>query len=541
VSLGLKQLTHAERDQLIDDLWSCQNGRCFISEKPIDLALHRKELDIDHVIPTRDGGKDDRSNWALTFSHYNRSKQAADLRVARILVRFEKLKEDADSVRGVNLGHVLRDVNGSKFTLPVDLQTEPGTLRTSLAAVGATEVVALPVWTDQLSGLKYCFAHLPIEYLFHDDRLNPRGIGSNIRALVIEFFSKLPQLHVPLAWIDTCEEGGVKVRVFDGQHKAAAQVLLGVRNLPVRIFVDPDPDLLLTANTHAGTTLRQVAFDKATQRHLGASILLDRIDRFRDDRNLPADYTSYTEQQLVDHFKGEQAQMRRYVLDAQRNDITYHPQNRLRDYIEMGGKGTERPLSYSAIEKTIYSQTIYGKMLDTPDDHKVEAGENPRDLERQQIVRLLNIIADRLYIGNWDPEIGSGKLESKVQGGQDVPENHLRAHRMGKEEILQAWVGLCLSVAQTVVVSSGSFWDAERPFQRRLPDAVWGSLDNFVVNFAGLPLWKNRSLSATVFGGKQNMQFWKDAFANGTANQISILPGGGVNLIELMKPPVGSF
>ncbi len=533
---GLRQLSAEERNALIDELWQAQNGRCYISDKPIDLAVHRSDLDIDHVIPTRDGGKDDRSNWALTFLHYNRSKQAADLRVARVLARFEQIRASVDEIRGVNLGHVMKQAGGSKHTFIPDLSTKPGILRFSLAAIGLDEVVEAPVWQDQLSGLRYVFANLPIEYLFHDDRLNPRGIGANIRSLVIEFFSRLPQLHVPLAWIDSTEEGGAKVRIFDGQHKAAAQVLLGVRKLPVRIFVDPDTDVLLTANTHAGTTLRQVAFDKATQRHLGASILLDRIERFRSDRGHPEDYSSYSEQSLVDHFKGEQAQMRRYVLDAQRNDITYHPSNRLRDFIEMGGKGTERPLSYSAVEKAIYSQTIYSKMLETPADYKVDQGENPRDLEREQLVRFLNLLADKIFIGHWNPEIGSGKLESKVQGQQDVPESHLRAHRMGREEILQAWVGLCLSVCQTVVISNGSLWDTERPFQRRLPEPAWSALETFITNFADLPLWKNRSLSATVFGGKQTTQFWKDAFTNGTANQIVILPGGGINLIELMKP-----
>lgn len=522
---------------LVDELWACQNGRCYISEKPIDLALHRADLDIDHVIPTRDGGKDDRSNWALAFSHFNRSKQAADLRVARILARFERLKESVTDARGVNLGHVLQEAGGSKYLLHVNVTGQPETLQYSLAASGDPNVAAMPIWEDQMSGLKHGFANLPIEYLFHDDRLNPRGIGSNIRALIIEFFGKFPQLHVPLAWIDTTEPGGAKVRIFDGQHKAAAQILLGVRRLPVRIFIDPDPDLLLTANTHAGTTLRQVAFDKATQRHLGASILIDRIDRFRSDRGLPSDYASFTEQQLVDHFKGEQAQMRRYVIDAQRNDVTYHPQNRLRDFMEMGGKGTERPLSYSAVEKAIYSQVIYGKMLDTPDDHKAEAGDNPRDLEREQIVKLLNIIADRIYVGAWEPEIGSGKLENKVQNDQDVPEDHLRAHRMGREEILQAWLELALSVCQTVVISSGQLWDREKPFHRQLPDTVWTGLDHFVTNFARLPLWKDRSLSATVFGGKQSMQFWREAFTTGTANQVRILSGSGVNLLELMKPP----
>jgi HNH endonuclease len=537
MSFGLRALSAAERVTVIDQLWATQNGRCFISEKPIDLALHRDDLDIDHVIPTRDNGKDDVSNWALTFSHYNRTKQATDLRVARVLARFEELKAKVDDVRGVNLGHVLESVGGARYPLTGEIVANGSQLRYSLAKFGTPEIRAMDVLTDELSALRHGFVELPIEYLFHDDRLNPRGIGSNIRGLIVEFFAKFPQLHVPLAWIDTSEKGGSRVRIFDGQHKAAAQILLGVRRLPVRIFIDPDPDLLLTANTHAGTTLRQVAFDKATQRHLGASIYVDRIERFRADRHLSSDYSSFTEQQLADHFKGEQAQMRRYVIDAQRNDITYHVNNRLRDFIEMGGKGTERPLSYSAIEKAVYSQTIFGGMLDTPDDHKVEAGENPRDLEREQIVRLLNIIADKIYIGSWNPEIGSGKLESKIQQELDVPENHLRAHRMGREEILQAWIDLALSVCQTVVISSGQLWDKDRPFQRPLPEGLWTTLDHFIGNFALLPLWKNRALSATVFGGKQNQQFWKQGFQTGSANGIPILSGGGINLLELMKPP----
>lgn len=531
---GLRSIHGKEREKLIEQLWQTQNGRCFISEKAIDLAVHKNDLDIDHIIPTRDNGPDNVSNWALTFEHYNRSKQAADLRVARVLCRFEQIKEGVTDTRGVNLSHVLENYGGAKHRLGVAFDGQDH-IKLSLSAVGKTDVLRLPVWLDKLSGMRSAFAMLPIEYIFHDDRINPRGIGNNLRGLVIEFFCGLPQLHVPLAWIDTGEDGGCKVRVFDGQHKAAAQVLLGVKQLPLRIFIDPDPEVLLTANTHAGTSLRQVAFDKATQRHLGASIYLDRVKRFREDRGLADDYNSYTEQQLVDHFKGEQAQMRRYVIDAQRNQITYHPENRLREFIEMGGKGTERPLSYSAIEKAVYSQTIFGGMLDTPDDHKIEAGENPRQLECEQIIRLLNLIADQIYIGKWDPEVGASKLESKIQNNQDIPENHLRAHRMGREEILQAWIELLLSVCQNAVVVSGQLWDKDKPFHRPLPTGLWSTLEHFIRNFSNLPIWKNRALASTVFGGKQNVSFWKDAFQTGVASGITILPNGGVNLVELMK------
>jgi hypothetical protein len=122
--------------------------------------------------------------------------------------------------------------------------------------------------------------------------------------LVEEFHKGRPQLQVGLGWISSETPLSSKVHVFDGQHKAAAQILLGVHSLPVRVFVDPDFDLLLTANTNAGTTLRQVAFDKSVQRRLGSSILLDRIKRFKSEKGLADDYEAFSEQTLVEHFNG---------------------------------------------------------------------------------------------------------------------------------------------------------------------------------------------------------------------------------------------
>ncbi len=82
------------------------------------------------------------------------------------------------------------------------------------------------------------FAAFPLEYLHHDDRINPRSIGANIRGLIEEFLQKRPQLHVALAWWAPETDGAGLLKVFDGQHKAAAQILLGTRELPVRVFVE---------------------------------------------------------------------------------------------------------------------------------------------------------------------------------------------------------------------------------------------------------------------------------------------------------------
>jgi hypothetical protein len=532
-SLYLSRLSKEDRAKLEQQLWGQQRGKCFISGKPIELGLD--DIDIDHIIPTRDNGPDNATNFALTLSHYNRSKQAADLRIARVLARFDEIKETAVSDdRGANLNDILTAFGGAKSE--IRFKPDGGFVTYVTSAEAGENKVTVPLHQDKLSGLRYFFAMLPLECVHHDERINPRPIGANIRGLVEEFHKRRPQLHIALGWVDTSTPPTSKVRVFDGQHKAAAQILLGVRELPVRVFVDPDVDLLLTANTNAGTTLRQVAFDKSVQRRLGSSILLDRIKRFKEEKGLPEDFEEFSEKSLVEHFKGEQRAIKRYVLDSVRDTITHAPENKLRDFVEYSGKGHEKPFSYSAIEKTFYSKFIYQGMLETPWSHKAEVGENPRELEKAQIIRLMSVIAEKLYIGKYDDEIGTRRLENKVQSGEDVPEPHLRAFRMAKEEILYCWIGYIGKIIEHHFIQMGKPIDSERLFQYPFPEQLWTNIGVFVENLGRLAIWKNREASQTVFGAKQTYSYWQNIFESGSApNGLKVMPSG-LNIIEMIKP-----
>ena len=315
-SLYLNNLTPEQRKELEKRLHASQKGNCFLCQKPIDLVLHLNAIDIDHIEPLQTGGKDDPGNFALTHSSCNRSKQAADLRVARVLVRFDEIRDEvAAENRGPSLSDLLGRFGGARYDLP--MRREVCSIAMSFPDIGRNEIVQVPLYQDDLSGLAYFFAKLPIAYVYHDDRINPRAIGGNLRGLVEEFHKKRPQLQVGLAWVDLRDgQAKARVRMFDGQHKAAAQVLLGVRELPVRVFLNPDLDLLLTTNTNAGTFLRQIPFGKEVQRHLGSALLADRIGRYRTECNLHPEDESFSERDLVNHFKGEWREMRRYVLDA---------------------------------------------------------------------------------------------------------------------------------------------------------------------------------------------------------------------------------
>lgn len=534
-SLFLNGLSAEERMRLKQTLHATQHGVCFICDLPIDLHIHANAVDIDHVEPLKGGGKDDPSNFALTHSSCNRSKQASDLRVARVLARFDRIRQAAhDEGRTPNLSDVLAAYGGAKHKLSFHVSDD--TVKFSLAETGGVEVTTLPLYEDKLSGVKSFFVQVPIEYLHHDDRINPRGIGGSLARLVEEFHRKRPQLHVALAWVST-DNGSSQLKVFDGQHKATAQVLLGARSLPVRVFVDPDPDTLLTANTNAGTTLRQVAFDKSVQRRLGSALFQDRLARYRKERSLPDDALSFSERDLVQYFKGESHEMKRYVLDSVRDGITTSADNKLRDFIEFGGKAQDKPFSYATVEKTFYSFLIYPDVLDTPLDWRAEEEENPRELEILQIVRLMNIVAEEIYLDQFDFTVGTGRLENRVSKGEEIDGAHLRAFRMAKEEIVYAWLRYVRQIVQGYFNMLGTPIDEKKLFQYVFPEPLWDRIRAYVANLAKLPVWVNRELAATAFGGKQTYAFWQTVFETGRTPQGQQVLAAPLNWMELIKEP----
>lgn len=532
-SLYLQRQSCQDRQVLIISLHKSQAGNCFICEQPIDLIIQKNSIDIDHVVPTADKGKDEPANFALTHASCNRSKQASNLEVARILTRFSRLRESLeDENRSPNLGDVLMQAGGGSCKLSFKISAD--VMSYSLGEVGDNAIHSTPVIEDSLSGFRYFFAYLPIEYLAHDAKINPRSIGTNISKLVDEFYQKRPQLHVPLAYIKTSDSQSA-VHVFDGQHKAAAQILLGVKMLPLRIFVDPDPDTLITTNFNAGTTLKQVAFDKATQRHLGSTLYFDRLQRFRQETGRKVDDFGFSEKDLVSHFKGQSRQIKRFVLDALRTSVTSDPENKLMEFIDLGGKGKERPLSYSTIEKTFYSFFVYQEILETPLNYKVDENQNPRDLERRQLLHLMNLIAETIYIDKFDEDIGTDKIESKMQKGEVFTHDHLRAYRLSKEEIVYNWLSYVGQIARQHFIILGKPDPQSRLFQYPFPEQVWENISKFLKSLLAMPLWVNRDLSETVFGGKQNNGFWKTVFETGQTPQGMQVLTKPLNLMDMIR------
>ena len=516
----LASLNAEQRDQLEHRLSQRQNGRCFICNGAIDFVLHSGQLDVDHIEPLLENGLDGENNFALTHASCNRSKGASNLQVARRLAEFERLQEQAreSGKRGADLGSVLSSYGGG--TAELRLQVEDGRVKYSLPHHGDNAIYSARMMHDKLSGMNTFVAQFPLEYLHHDDRINPRSIGSNIRGLIAEFLAKRPQLHVALGWWapdpeKAGEQRSGKLKLFDGQHKAAAQILLGVQELPVRVFVEPDTNVLLQANTNAGGKLRQVAFDAAVMRHLGSTLYIERVRQYRQMRSLPEDDYSFSELDLVRFFRGEHREMTRYIVDAQRDWITHDSTNKLLEFVEWAGKSGARPMAYPTIERSFFKEFLLSKALDAPIDEGLEQGSNPRQLEREQLVRIMSLVAEVFFVNHWDPEIGGRRLENRIQGGDIFPDGHLRAWRLAREEVMANIVRWVRMVISNYFAYSMKVVAEDRLLHKRLPDEVWDSIRNFLESLAGLPCWIDSNLSVTVFGPKQNRDYWEKIFETG--------------------------
>src|SRR5437870_1056121 len=158
--------------------------------------LQKGQLDVDHVDPLAEEGLDAENNFALTHASCNRSKGAANLQIARRLAEFERLQTEAQQTgkRGANLGDILARHDGGKVSLRIRRAAD--VVEYVLSDTGDNTIRRMPIFRDKLSGMESFFATLPLQYLHHDDRINPRSIGANIRGLIEEFMHKRPQLHV---------------------------------------------------------------------------------------------------------------------------------------------------------------------------------------------------------------------------------------------------------------------------------------------------------------------------------------------------------
>lgn len=174
--------------------------------------------------------------------------------------------------------------------------------------------------------------------------------------------------------------------------------------------------------------------------------------------------------------------------------------------------------------------------IDTPLSTGLETGTNPRQLEREQMIRLMSLFAGILFAGQWDPEIKGRKLEDRLLKGEQIPPMHLRAWRIAREEVLAnvlKWVRLTI---ENYYAFNAEMVEKDRVLHKLLPETLWTNIETVLRNIGDLPCWVDTKLAQTIFGGKPNRDFWKKIFQDGVSPTGIRVLARGLDLKELITP-----
>lgn len=489
-------LTREERDDLVRNLHVQQGGRCFISGEPIDLSQH--EVELDHITALARGGPDNEANLALVLAHHNRSKGLRDLELQRRLFAFSRDLQQHEKSNPKNplftVGHVLEKLCGDGRQVSLSWLNESTVRLAWTTAAGEPRTLDVPV-VDDISSQELvrasCFGRFPPEIVHHSD-LNPRSIH-DLEPMIEEFYLKRPQMQPSLAYFEATQPGGTvgRLMLFDGQHKAAAQLYNGAEGLLCRVFL-PRPnwtadmfsafvDELRRTNFRAHTKLAQLHFAQFTEDKVGHTLYLDKreeVSRALKDQNTDGKHLS--EEKLykflrdmnpddAKEFKAHHASYLRYeVLTSKELDLV--------KFVEtVSARSRRYPISYDTL-KTLVDSFLFGKLAEEP----LEDTEPKRLAERDNLAHLLDLLAEEALNGHFKLELGIYKLDEKIEEDpHSVPADHLRAYRLFRKAAVSVWGDVLRDAVAHYLVIRGRLaknWHKDRPLWAEIDTTEWNAV-----------------------------------------------------------------
>jgi len=369
-------LTEAEKAQLRKK-WPL----CYICEDPLN-GYGEQEIEYDHIYDFASGYPQDLSHFAPVHASSDAAKKNCHKGKGRRSPyehkEYLRITRKLDAVSG------LKDLcpKARQSVVEIDLEAQ------SINLNGAK----LPLYSQRINNVDnwYFFHDIPIEFLESDSEIQLRPLDSRILGLTLHLRKSL-QLLPSLGRLDALTK---RIRIFDGQHKAVAQIVGNNRKtVPCLVFVDPDVNQLRITVTDAHTKFLQQRYAPSHIDDKLAQIYIERVREFQGaDLNKP-----YSERDILRH--EPKAQVRQFlqgsIIDGLEEKADFVTKFVWRDRREQ----RQKPMSYQSLR--LFVQTFSN--LEAVD--KVSGDpENFRAPELENLAFLLSCLHKHSLSGRWLPD-----------------------------------------------------------------------------------------------------------------------------------------
>jgi hypothetical protein len=440
-----RQISPSEKQEILDKQRHAGKLYCFVNSHPID---DESAIEFHHIKPFSEEGPTDIANIGAVCKDHHRRIRTLSLSEFRDQLDLAQFF-DCPQPRKLDdlLGHKLTK-EGFGHKVSADFSnagqvvvhfTDP--IRPSQAA---------SVFSCPATAMHYFYAVLPIEYVCNDEELQPRPLEQK---RVWELYRHL-ESHTQLAPA-VCRLVGNRVMLFDGQHKSAAQIWAGRKLLDCKVYVEPDIRKLKDTNLIAHDKLRQMPFFTSTLIAKYSDIFKQEWEEYLERVGVKseADFVNFLRSRSKTAVEAKK--MLRMAIEQ---DLLDSPDNRLAEFIAERNRTRKNPVSISILEKTFFREFIVAPPIDV----EFEGANDFRGQEKNNVVRLLSIIAEKQLVGKWNPETDNAA--------------HKKAERIFSAGAMRAWVPMLRDVVAQVL---HLYDEAERGsvLFRPIDDTQWNMID----------------------------------------------------------------
>ena len=413
-----RQLTESEKvtvrqQQLIPD----GSLRCFISG---DIISDQDEIEFDHIQPYSKDGDTSTANIRIVLKKHNRRKSDQSLYEVRDNIRLERLFESKKN--NIKLQDILE-------LKEVERKNTHTTKNGESISVDDGQISrGFPLFQDEILGVAYFYGRIPVTWLENDDQegLQPRVIDYKRLISIRDHLKNHPQLAPSIArLLDN------RLKLFDGQHKLAAQVLNNQIEVDVKVYISPEDqegskklfDALMITNLEAHSKLKQVPFYTST--------LLDRLSviykEFLEEFISTKSAENHTEENFV-HFLATQKQFtkseaKEILRSAIKNSAL--DGSKLDKYVAKASKDASYPVTIDLLNKTVFPSTLYLE----PSSAKFTSEQDQRNAEAQNFAEVMALLVQGACLDNWVQNVK----------GKTLTNEQLKARRIWHKGSVLTW------------------------------------------------------------------------------------------------------
>lgn len=221
-----RQVTDTEKEIVrLQQLDKDGSLRCFISGEVIG---NSDAVEYDHILPFSQQGDSDLSNIRIVKKQYNRRKSDQSLYEIRDNLNLERLFNKKKNKIKLQDIFQLKDISQKTFHFTIQPDTT--------IIDDGTDKREFTLLFDKILDVQYFYGRIPIKWLENDDQegLQPRVIDYKRLISLRDHLKGHPQLAPSIARLI---DG--KLKLFDGQHKLAGQVLNNTTEVDIKAYISP--------------------------------------------------------------------------------------------------------------------------------------------------------------------------------------------------------------------------------------------------------------------------------------------------------------